>query len=250
MAAPPPARPGQPLELALQPWVGEHLARAAPLASANRQPRGRPGARAVVVPPRRRRRRRGPDGQPGHPDAAAGGHKQRAFATRHAMALQPPSAFQSSRVRTSHAQAPAHRRPPCLHRCRPNPHEPRKSSHRRRAREQLSHRWSPSVSFYSTDPDSPRLPESHHRPVPAPGPSRVPSRSSAAEADYLHTWWGGSPPRLPTTAGGKNPMNAGAGAGRGQASTRFFRVLVLTVLSHLLKLLAIIDDSQRIAIAG
>ena len=32
-----------------------------------------------------------------------------------------------------------------------------------------------------------RLPESPHRPAPAPGPSRVPSRSSAAEADYLHT---------------------------------------------------------------
>ncbi len=40
----------------------------------------------------------GPDGEPGHPDAAAGGHEQRAFATCHAMALQPRLAFQPSRV--------------------------------------------------------------------------------------------------------------------------------------------------------
>ena len=175
MAAAPPARPGQPFELALQLGVGEHLARAAPLASADRQPGGCPRARAVVVPPRRRRRRRrrptaSPDIRTPRRVATSSEPLPRVMRWRSSQ----PCAFQSSRVRASHAQAPAHRGPPRIQRRRPNPHEPRKSSHRCRSRKQLSHRWSPSVFLYSTDPDSPRLPDSPHRPAPAPGPSQSP----------------------------------------------------------------------------
>ena len=65
----PPAVSGQPFELALQPGLGEHLSRAAPVAPAGRQPRCCPRACAVVRPPRRRRRRRRAHGKPRHPHA-------------------------------------------------------------------------------------------------------------------------------------------------------------------------------------
>ena len=175
MAAAPPPGSGQPLELALQ--LG---GRRAPRAGRASRARG-PTARLLSMRTRSRAPTTSAPAPMRAPTASPDIRTPRRVATSsepsaacHAMTLKPPLAFQSSRVRASHAQAPAHRGPPRIHRRRPNPHEPRKPSHRRRSREQLSHRF-PFCFSHSTDPDSVRLPDSPHRPAPAPGPSESPA---------------------------------------------------------------------------